>query len=50
MNKIRNRNKEIRKVRIGDIVENPDNFRTHSESQQAAFSGAVDELGWVRVP
>lgn len=47
---IRNRITEIRKMRLGDIAQGPDNWRTHPESQVAAFMGIVDEVGWFGVP
>lgn len=47
---LHNRNKEIRKVRVGDLVENPANFKTHPQDQQDALAGVVEELGWFGYP
>jgi len=44
------RNREVRRVRISDIVDNPKNFRTHDDSQKQSFSAAVDEIGWFGYP
>lgn len=44
------RNKGIRLVRVADIEDNPLNFRTHPESQRAAFAGIENELGFYGYP
>jgi len=44
------RNKGIRLVRVADIEDNPLNFRTHPESQRAAFAGIETELGFYGYP
>jgi len=44
------RNKEIRRVRVSDLEDAPWNFRTHDESQKAALTGAIDELGFYGYP
>lgn len=45
------RNKEIRTVKVADIVPNPKNMRTHPDSQRRAFAGVVDsEAGWYGYP
>lgn len=43
---LRVRNKEIRRVRVGDIIENPHNFRGHGELQRRSFRATVDEIGY----
>ena len=42
---MKNRVKELRFVRIADIVPNPVNWRTHPENQVLALSGVLDEIG-----
>lgn len=44
---IRNRNREIRKVRVGDLRTNPANHRLHPDSQRAALDGILQEVGFV---
>jgi site-specific DNA-methyltransferase (adenine-specific) len=44
------RNKEIRRVRVADIVDNPLNPRSHPDFQKAAFNGAETELGFFGYP
>lgn len=31
-----------------DLLAHPDNWRVHSERQQLALGGALDEVGWVQ--
>lgn len=47
---LHNRNKEIRRVRVDDILENPANFRTHDDLQRGAFQATVGEIGWYGYP
>lgn len=44
--KYRDRVLELRRVRAGDIVGAPWNWRTHPEGQWAAQAGSIDELGF----
>lgn len=44
---IRNRVKELRTVRYGDLVPNPANWRGHPESQRKAYAGIVDSIGFA---
>ena len=44
------RNKGIRKIRVADIEDHDMNFRTHPESQRAALSGTINEIGWYGYP
>ena len=44
---IRNRNKEVRRVRAGDLLANPANHRLHPSEQKAALAGILDEVGFV---
>ncbi len=46
---IRNRIKEYRVVRAGDIMPSPRNWRTHPKKQVAALKGVLEELGWADV-
>jgi hypothetical protein len=45
---MKNRIKEHRKVRAGDLVPNELNPRTHSEAQRAALQSLYDEIGFAR--
>lgn len=47
---IRNRIKEVRKVRFGEIANHPRNPKRHPQAQREAFRGSVRELGFVSVP
>lgn len=44
---IRNRNQEIRRVRVGDLLANPANHRLHPAEQKAALRGVLAEVGFV---
>jgi hypothetical protein len=44
---IRDRVKELRRVRAGDLVANPQNWRTHPKSQQDALRGILAEVGYA---
>lgn len=44
------RNREIRRVRVGDIVDNPKNYRTHDDLQRSSFRATVGEIGWYGYP
>ena len=44
---IRNRVKELRHVRAGDLVPNPKNWRTHPQDQQDALRGVLAEIGYA---
>jgi len=44
---IRDRIKELRRVRAGDLVPSPDNWRTHPQSQQDALRGVLSEVGYA---
>jgi ABC-type molybdenum transport system ATPase subunit/photorepair protein PhrA len=46
----RNRNMEIRRVRVADLEDAPWNFRTHGEQQTATLDGAIEELGFHGYP
>lgn len=45
--KIRDRIKELRRVRAGDLVTNPRNWRTHPEAQSNALRGVLAEVGFA---
>lgn len=47
---IRNRIVEHRKMRLGDIADNPNNWRMHPQMQKDALNGLVKEVGWVGTP
>lgn len=47
---IRNRIKEVRKVRFAEIANHPRNPKKHGEAQRKAFRGSIAELGFVSVP
>lgn len=44
---IRNRVKELRFVRAGDLRPHPLNWRTHPDNQRAALSGILQEIGYA---
>src|SRR5467141_2582364 len=45
---IRNRIKEHRRVRAGDLVPHELNFRMHPEQQRAALQALYEEVGFAR--
>jgi len=44
---IRDRVKELRRVRAGDLTPNPRNWRTHPKAQQDALRGILAEVGYA---
>ena len=44
---IRDRIKELRRVRAGDLRPHPKNWRTHPENQHNALRGMLAEVGYV---
>jgi hypothetical protein len=44
---IRDRIKELRRVRAGDLRPNPRNWRTHPATQQNALQGILAEVGYA---
>lgn len=44
---IRDRVRELRRVRAGDLKPNPANWRTHSKAQADALRGALAEIGYA---
>lgn len=44
---IRDRIKELRRVRAGDLLPNPKNWRTHPDSQRSALQAVLAEVGYV---
>lgn len=44
------RNREIRRVRVADILDNPSNYRTHDDAQRGALQAVVHEIGWYGYP
>lgn len=45
--KIRDRIKELRRVRADEILPNPMNWRTHPKAQQDALKGVLAEIGFA---
>jgi hypothetical protein len=45
--KIRDRIKELRRVKASDLVPNPRNWRTHPQEQQDALRGILAEVGYA---
>lgn len=45
--KIRDRIKSLRRVRAGDLIPNPRNWRTHPEAQRDALRGVLAEVGYA---
>jgi len=44
---IRDRVKELRRVRAGDLAPSPKNWRTHPKAQQDALRGVLAEVGYA---
>lgn len=44
---VRDRVRELRRVRAGDLVPNPRNWRTHPDEQQSALSAVLEEIGFA---
>ena len=47
MTEFRNRVRELRYVRAGELLPNPRNWRKHPDVQQAALRGVLDEIGFA---
>jgi len=45
--KIRDRVTELRRVRAGDLLPNPRNWRTHPQAQREALEGLLTEIGYA---
>ena len=45
--KLRDRVKELRRVRAGDLKPHPKNWRTHSRYQQGVLRGVLREVGFA---
>jgi hypothetical protein len=43
----RDRVVRLDRIRSGDLVLNPKNWRTHPEAQKAALKGVLSEIGWT---
>jgi hypothetical protein len=46
---VRDRVKEIREVRAGDLLVNPANFRSHPAAQRSAMEGILKEVGNIDI-
>ncbi len=44
---MRDRIRELRRVRASELVPNPKNWRTHPEAQAAALRGLLEEVGYA---
>ena len=44
---IRDRIRELRRVRAGDLIPHPKNWRTHPQAQQEAMQGILAEIGYA---
>lgn len=44
---IRDRIKELRRVKASELLANPRNWRTHPEAQQKAVRGVLAEIGYA---
>lgn len=47
MDKIKNNKMELRWVPVGQLAENPNNWRLHPEKQVNALESALSSLGWA---
>ena len=45
--KIRDRITELRRVKAGELLPNPQNWRTHPQAQQDALKGILAEVGYA---
>ena len=45
--KIRDRIKELRRVKAADLIPNPKNWRTHPVAQQDVLKGVLSEIGYA---
>jgi hypothetical protein len=45
--KIKDRIRELRRVRAKELIPNPKNWRTHPRAQQDALRGLLSEIGYV---
>ena len=45
--KIKDRIKELRRVKASDLLPNPKNWRTHPQAQQDALRGVLAEVGYA---
>lgn len=50
MDEIRDRITGIESLRLGDVLDNPRNPKTHPQAQGDALNGIVREIGWAGVP
>lgn len=44
---MKDRVKELRRVKAGDLVPNPKNWRTHGTTQRSALQGLLNEVGFA---
>ena len=44
---IRDRIRELRRIRASELVPNPRNYRRHPKEQQAALKGLLSEIGYA---
>lgn len=44
---IRDRVRELRRVRAGDLIASPKNWRTHPDGQRAALAAVLEEVGYA---
>lgn len=44
--RFRDRIKELRRVRAGDLLANPKNWRRHPDGQRGALTALLEEVGW----
>lgn len=45
--RFRDRVRELRRVRAGDLQPHPKNWRLHDERQREAMAAALEEIGWA---
>ncbi len=45
--KFRDRIKELKRVRAGDLIPNPKNWRSHPQAQKDAMLGVIDQVGFA---
>ena len=47
---IRDRVRELRRVKASELAANPKNWRTHPQAQKQALEGVLAEVGYTRMP
>ena len=49
MIQVRDRIKELRRVKVAELVPNPKNWRRHPKEQSAAMRALLNEIGYAPI-